>query len=458
MHSAFKRWLFSLRGQLLVCYIVAWLIAALLFGLMGNWALRSDGHLLDHGIERILEELPRHLQYDAAGQPHMQTLPSKIQWLFSSAPLDVGYRIFDARGNTLLWSSDAVREHWQRTALLQQTGETPTTLVIDGVLIHTATQALRTPSGDTLWLQIALSERLVALRHDELDSTFGWTIVLATLLSISLLGLVLWRVLLRVMAPVQRISREAQAIEPRGPWQRLGMQDLPSEIVPLVSSFNQALNRLEEGFERQQRFLADAAHELKTPLALLRANIEMGETDRTVLMQDIDHLSRQVQQLLMLAEVSEPRSYQHESIEIAAVIDDVLKFLAPLANKNQISLQRIMQTPTPSPTRQGDRSALFVLLKNLVENAIHVSPPGALIAVCMYADQIDVCDQGPGIAPEYLPRLFERFWRVPGSREGGAGLGLSICQEVAMAHGWQLQARNVHRGATFSLLFQPTGK
>jgi two-component system, OmpR family, sensor histidine kinase QseC len=96
-----------------------------------------------------------------------------------------------------------------------------------------------------------------------------------------------------------------------------------------------------------------------------------------------------------------------------------------------------------------------VLLKNLVENAIHIAPPGTAVSLGLEEDAVTVRDHGPGIALAHLPRLFERFWRVPGSPEGGAGLGLSICHEVAAAHGWQLTVRNASPGAEFKLSFVP---
>ncbi|GAB4063568.1 sensor histidine kinase [Uliginosibacterium sediminicola] len=452
MRSFIERWAHSLSGRLLATYIGAWLVAAVLFGSLGSWLLRSDGRMLDHSAERAAHALTDYVRFDTTGRPSMAELPIKVQWLFIASPLDAGYRIFDASGQTLLWSSEATRQAWQNTALLQQAPSEHSAINVNGVAIHTASQRLTSPNGQTLWLQVALSERLAALRHDEMGNTFEFTIVLAALVSILLLGLVMWRVLLRVLAPIQRVSREAQAIEPQGPWQRLGTQGLPGEIAPLVRSFNQALDRLEEGFERQQRFLADAAHELKTPLALLRAHVELGSEDRAALLQDIDQMSRQVQQLLMLAEVSEPRSYQHEDIALIAVIQDVLSFLAPLAAQHAVLLQ-YHSHPDAAHSLQGDRSALFVLLKNLVENAIHVAPPGSAVSVALEQRAISVRDHGPGIAPAHLPRLFERFWRVPGSREGGAGLGLSICHEVAAAHGWQLTVRNASPGAEFKLAF-----
>jgi signal transduction histidine kinase len=98
-----------------------------------------------------------------------------------------------------------------------------------------------------------------------------------------------------------------------------------------------------------------------------------------------------------------------------------------------------------------------VLVKNLVENAILHSPPDAVVAVTLGADDLCVRDEGAGIAPEHMQKLFTRFWRGPGRRDSGAGLGLAICAEIAVAHGWNLSARNAEPGAEFVLRFAAAG-
>lgn len=449
MPSTSERLCQSLRARLLLAYLCAWLITALLFVGIGSWALRSNGKWSNHGAERAAEMLRKHVRFSSDGQPMMAELPANMQWVFISSPVDAGYRIITPQGRTLLWSSAATRLTWENGSLGQLPIAEQRRIEFNGVPVQTSVIPLLAPDGRQLWLQVAVSERLAAMRHEEVGHAFELTLILAATTSVLLLGLVMFLVLRRLLAPIEQISREAEDIEPRGPWRRLGTGKLPSEIRPLVTSFNQALDRLEEGFERQQRFLGDAAHELKTPLALLRAHVEMGD-DATALLLDIDHMSRQVQQLLMLAEVSEPRSYVQEPIKAVTVVNDVIAFLSPLASQHEICLAAGGSMDHPI---QGDRSALFVLLKNLVENAINAAPAGSSILLSMNNGEISVRDWGPGIPPEYQSRLFERFWRVPGSRYGGAGLGLSICQEIALAHGWQLAVRNANPGAEFILGF-----
>jgi len=235
--------------------------------------------------------------------------------------------------------------------------------------------------------------------------------------------------------------------------------------VPMVDAFNQALDRLERGYRVQQDFLASAAHELKTPLALIRAQVELdgsnGKADRQALLRDIDFMARQVHQLLQLAEVSEPRNYVFEPVDVESVAGEVTGYLGRLAERRAVRLELDLSAPAGPQPLQADRSALFILLKNLVENALQHTPAGAVVRVKADADGLSVQDEGSGIADEHLPKLFTRFWRGPQRRDEGAGLGLAICQEIAAAHGWALSARNGGDcGAVFSLRFgapaQPT--
>lgn len=453
MWSVLSPWRNSLSFRLLAAYIVAWLMMATLFVSVGSWALREDGRWLDHGAERSAQELVTQMHYDDQGRPNIADvhLPGQLQWIFGALPRDAGYLIFDDAGQPVSWSSNSARENWQRAGLTEPPRQGRGSLVLDEVKVHTATQSFIGRDSRRYWLQVALSERLSALRHDEMSNAFMATLGLATIASIALLALVLFLLLKWQFAPLQRASTEAQLIEPREPWRRLGTEGLPSEILPLVRSFNLALGRLEKGFELQQHFLADAAHELKTPLALLKAQIETGHVATTQMLHDIDHMSRQIQQLLMLAEVSELRSYLDEPIDVAGVAGDVVAFLLPLASQHCVDLITVGRM---NAEIRGDRSALFVLLKNLVENAIGASPEGATVSIFIDNERIRVLDQGPGIAPEHHPMLFHRFWRVPGSSYGGAGLGLAICQEVVNTHNWQLTIRNAEPGAEFALDFR----
>jgi signal transduction histidine kinase len=153
-----------------------------------------------------------------------------------------------------------------------------------------------------------------------------------------------------------------------------------------------------------------------------------------------------------LAEASETQNYVFEAVDVAAVAEDVVDYLRRLAEAREVYVD--IRCAPGIPTLLADRGALFMLLKNLVENAIQHSPISGVVAVTVDTGHVCVHDEGPGIAVGELPKLFTRFWRGPTRRNDGAGLGLSICQEIAAAHKWDLAARSTGHGAEFTLSFR----
>lgn len=446
----------SLSARLMWTYLVAWLVTLSLIALAIVWFLRGDPlHWVDHSTLAVATELAERVQFDAQGQPTQVLIPKEVRWLSDLAPLDLVYRIFDQQGHELLWSSEQARLVWPGAAPAAEPHETHGRVWVEGLPLRVRTVALPAPDRGAapLWLQVGLSERLVILFHAGNGARLGGLMLLMAVLSVLLLGAVQFFLFRRMLAPVTRLSEEAGRIQLSRPGLRLGTDGVFRELKPLVLSFNESLQRLEDAFARQLKFLADAAHELKTPLALFKGQMELGDTDTQALIQDVDQLSRQVQQLLVLAEVTEPRSYRHAELDWEAIVWEVCHFLAPLAQRAGVGLVPDIESVPQGVW--GDRSASFVLLKNLVENAIGFAPEGSMVSLRLQAQAVVVRDVGPGIDPADFAHLYDRFWRGPGRRDVGAGLGLAICLEVAQAHGWHLEARNAEPGAEFSLNLLP---
>ena len=162
-------------------------------------------------------------------------------------------------------------------------------------------------------------------------------------------------------------------------------------------------------------------------------------------------MARQVNQLLHLAEASETQNYVFESVDVTAVVEDVADYLRRLAERREVYVD--IRCVPRTVVLEADKGALFMLLKNLVENAIQHSPVGGIVGVTVDTDHVYIRDEGPGIAADELPKLFRRFWRGPMRRNEGAGLGLSICAEIAAAHRWEVTARSTGGGAEFRLSF-----
>lgn len=439
----------SLQGRLLAAYLAAWLGTAALVGGGVMLYLRGDPmRWADHSGAIFAMKLADSLGQDADGRITVKPPPEAVRWLIEALPNDFGYRVFDTRGRVLLWSSPETETGWTAAGLMAEPREGPGRAEIGGQPVRLWTRAAELPGG-RVWVQVGASERLIALVHSGTTLRLGGAMAVTAVVSILLLGVVQFFVLRQLMRPVRRLSREAADVAHQ-PGRRLDVADLPAELQPLVQTFNQSLDSVELGYERQLRFLADAAHELKTPLALLRAQVELGEKP-AVLLEDIDHMTRQVQQLLLLAEVTELHSYRHEPLDAASVVDDVGRFLQPLATRHRVLLRT--DTALPPAGLQGDRDALFALVKNLAENAISCSPAGGTVRLSLSPSSLVVRDEGGGIAPAHFEHLFKRFWRAPSRRDRGAGLGLAICEAVSRAHGWRIAVRNAQPGAEFTLHF-----
>ncbi|EKE80864.1 sensor histidine kinase, partial [Idiomarina xiamenensis] len=237
----------------------------------------------------------------------------------------------------------------------------------------------------------------------------------------------------------------------------------PKELKAVIRVVNDAFQRLEKGFQIQQDMLATTAHELKTPLTLMRNEVEALDPipARQLLLNDIDQLSRQVGQILHLSEARGVQNYQFIECDVVELADDVVRYLARLADSHQVQLQ--LQFNERIALVRADKGMLFVLLKNLVENAIYHAEPQTAVCIDLREHQhpdteqhiLTVSNKGPAITAEHRRLIFNKFWRGPERHHVGAGLGLSICQEIAEKHGWRLRVTNHATRTLFVLYSQP---
>ena len=269
----------------------------------------------------------------------------------------------------------------------------------------------------------------------------------------------------RALAPVDRITRAAESLGAGDLSLRLPMPEVDDEFGRQTAAFNAMLGRLERAFERQRRFTADASHELRTPLSVIRSLAEVALTsprdeayDRqayTSIADETERLGRLIDSLLLLARADQGNPLDAVPVDLDEVAVDVVERVAERASRQQVELV------LSAPTRQrvsGDPSWLTQLTLNLVDNALRHTPAGGRITVAVAAEAagvtLTVSDTGAGIAPEHVPRLFERFYRVDVARSratGGAGLGLAICEWIARSHGGHLSVESeVGRGTTFT--------
>lgn len=255
------------------------------------------------------------------------------------------------------------------------------------------------------------------------------------------------------LAPLQAVARQASAITPSETHHRLAQEGLPRELEPLVVAINGALDRLDEGFRRQREFTADAAHELRTPLAILAAHLEnIGDRGAvTTLRDDVARMGRLVGQLLSVAQLEALAVGPSEVADLQALARDVAESLAPLAVQQGKEIA-VVGADAPICVH-GNSESLRQAIRNLAENAVQHTPEGTSVEIEVTSEPaIRVCDHGPGIPASLRDRVTQRFWRADRRDGDGSGLGLAIVKRIVDAHRGQFEIDDApNGGARFTL-------
>lgn len=292
---------------------------------------------------------------------------------------------------------------------------------------------------------------------DDVVSSFfprvAW-ITFPILLLLLLIDIVIFR---RALDPVREASVAAAAIGPQRTEVRLPEQSMPAEIAPLVHAVNQALDRLETGYRAQRDFTADMAHELRTPLAIVRARVDSLEPGplRDQLRADLVNMTRTVNQVLDIAELESFIVGTESRTDLHEICADAVSFMAPLAVETG---KMIALTGSDGPVWvRGHTEALFRAVRNLIENAIRHTPAGVSIEVEVQpGGVVRVLDDGPGVPDAERKLIFSRFWRRDRARSESRGLGLAIVARVAEAHEGSVTVENrPEGGAIFTLRLRP---
>jgi two-component system, OmpR family, sensor histidine kinase TctE len=238
----------------------------------------------------------------------------------------------------------------------------------------------------------------------------------------------------RGLRPLVQASAAAAKVGAGHPGVRLPVTGLPVEVSPLVEAVNEALTRLEQTIESQSSFMAQAAHGLRTPLAVLTARLDnMADAEPTeALRRDVDRMARLVGQLLRMARLESLPLDVTQTVDLHSVAAEAIADLAPLGLRHGVELALLGDAPVPVT---GNHAALVLAVTNLIENAIIYAPSCSLIEVeAVRPGIIRVLDRGPGVPLQFRSRILERFVRAPNASDGGAGLGLAIVAEIAAAH------------------------
>ncbi|WP_333846101.1 ATP-binding protein [Limnohabitans sp.] len=269
-------------------------------------------------------------------------------------------------------------------------------------------------------------------------------------LALPLLLIGLWWNVRSGLQPLQRLrqvllKRDTHTLAP------VSLPETPQEVQPLLDALNDLLQRLASRMQTERRFTADAAHELRTPIAAIRAQAQVALSEATndkrrqLALQNTlmgcDRASRVVEQLLTLAHLEGPQEVALAPLRLDQLLQQILADLAPQALQRGQTLELL----APEPLQVNGQSTLWgILLRNLIDNALRYSPNGATVRIQAQRlgnAQIQVCvqDSGPGLSPEDLARLGERFFRVLGTSATGSGLGWSIVRHIAAFQGIDVQ-------------------
>lgn len=281
-------------------------------------------------------------------------------------------------------------------------------------------------------------------------------ILLVSGLLSSLLG---WRIAKQGLWPLARMTETVGRIRTDTLHARLSLEELPAELRPLARAFNETLDRLEESFSRMGRFSSDIAHELRTPLSSIQGQIEVAiRRPREVAeyvevlgsaLEECSRLRKLVESLLFLARAeNSPGDVAREPVDLATEISAVIEFFEPAATDAGIAL-RLDSRLGPSARILAERTLFQQATGNLLSNAIRYTPQGGHVAVRASESEglarIEIEDDGPGIAAEHLPRIFDRFYRTDAARNmasGGFGLGLSIAKSIVELHHGRISMRS----------------
>ena len=309
--------------------------------------------------------------------------------------------------------------------------------------------------GRPVWVQVAFHAGEIVFDSvlEEFIQDIAW-IWIPFVVILLLVNLLVARIGLR---PLRAAASQAAAIGPGSVSMRLTEEGLPRDVHALVSAVNHGLDRLETAFDAQRRFIADAAHELRTPVAVLKAHVAILSRfeGHAELAEEISSLERLVNQLLDVARLDVLQLGADNVADLGTVATEVASHLAPAA----IDRGRSIEVVAPDePVRiRGASDYLFRALRNIVENALRYAPEGTTVSIVVAnPPAISVIDRGPGIPPEQRQAIFRRFWQGDrGPNEGGVGLGMDIAARTVIAHGGVMSVEDAPEGgAMFTMHFE----
>lgn len=378
---------------------------------------------IQHSLELIPQKVEKYYDRSLMTYPEVENYLDKFH-----------YQVWSNGGKLLLHSASAPN--------------VPLTTESDGFndkLVDNQKWRVFTSYNDKTGVRTVLGERYDT--RNELGHQIAQDDLYIMLLTFPLSGLLIWIIIGRGLDSLDRVAKEVANRAPSH-LEPVNLEEVPEEIKPVIDEINSLFSRLKDAFEREKRFAADAAHELRTPLAALKAQAQVAlnaddlETKNQALHKLIASVNRSthiVQQLLTMSRlVPEAQTINDlNDIQLTKITREVLAMIAPSAIEKHIELE--FEHGDFLPTFKGNTTALAILVRNIVDNAIRYCSENGQVRVAVFQEKddiiLEVADNGPGIPDALKARVFERFFRVLGNKTTGSGLGLGIVQQICVLHG-----------------------
>jgi len=442
----------SIISRIVILHVVAVVIASIFMSLALSWLLSyATNNIHNEAMQEQAVTVGQHLSARPDGRLELN-LPLDLLGLYSQAYGRYLYAVIDDQGRVLFSS---LEDHAALFPVDARSGDVEFLQQRRGDATVSGASIKKTIGGQTVWIQTGenLANRDVLI--DDIVADFyknvGW-ITLPILLVLLIADIAIFR---RALRPLWQASEIARDIGPTRTDLRLPTEEIPREVRPLVSAINLALDRLEEGFRIQRDFTADAAHELRTPLSILRTRLDTLEDKQIgqALRKDVDGMAHIISQLLDIAELDAFVVNPLEKADLRSVAAEVAEFVAPLALAQGKDIALL--GATKPVWVKGNPEMLGRAIRNLAENAINHTGPGTTVEFVVEENgTVSILDEGPGVAEDERKLIFQRFWRRDRNKAGSTGLGLSIVQRIAELHSATIvQENRLPTGARFSIKF-----
>lgn len=367
----------------------------------------------------------------------------------------LAFAVYDRTGREIAVDGPWELSHSLTPPITSVSSETRRDEHATGFFLHGARRL--TAGGQPIWVVMNLRGEGLRPFWPVIVNELGAHVGLPLLPLVLMLLVLEVAVVYRALRPLSTAAREAQALEPRRIERRLTVPQAPREVRRLVDAVNDALNRIESAIRSLREFTADAAHELRTPLAVMSMEIEVlpDSPAKTKLQEDVANMTRSVGQMLDMASADALLTPAGMVADLGAVAARVVSQLTPLAVRKRRAIRFNDLHPVPVA---GHAEAIGRAVRNLIENALSHTPEGTDVDVTAGPGAvIAVRDHGPGIPPEKRELVLKRFWRGDRSRNEGSGLGLAIAGRIAEAHGGRIEIADAPGGGALICLWLAAG-